>query len=387
MQIGELKKIAVIGAGDMGHGIAQAALMAGYEVNLCDIKEEFVQRGMERIYASLDKLCAKGRIDAELVEAIRGGRLNGFVSIPEAVRDADFAIEVVPERMDLKKRTLAAIDAAAPERTVIATNTSTMSITELAAATKRPDRVLGTHYFNPVVLMDLVEVICGEETSEETLQFGCDYVNRLGKHLIVARKDRPGFIANRIAAPVIVYNGLCLDVDGLTPQDIDLSMMKTGQKMGPMELADYTNIYVMYCCQDYYHDHLSPEYGRSAAAQKLIDEKHYGRVSGQGYYTWPEKGRPVIDEHDYTGKYDPDIPFFIQANEACKLVEEGVCSFRECDDAMVYGYHTQGPIDYIRRFETAYVADKLRAVSEKYGKTIFAPVRTLVTGAYLKQGF
>ena len=107
-------------------------------------------------------------------------------------------------------------------------------------------------------------------------------------------------------------------------------------------------------------------------------------MSGQGYYAWPEKGRPVINERYYTGKYDPDIPFFIQANEACKLVEEGVCSFQECDDAMVYGYHTQGPIDYIRRFETAYVADKLRAILEKYGNTIFAPAQTLVTGAYLR---
>lgn len=384
MQISELRNIAVIGAGDMGHGIAQAALMAGYTVNLCDIQEEFVRRGMDRIFASLDKFCAKGKIDAELVRAIKAGRLRGFVSIPEAVRDADFAVEVVPERMELKKRTLAAIDAAAPARTVIATNTSTMSITELAAATNRPDRVLGTHYFNPVVMMNLVEVICGEKTSEETLQFGCEYVKKLGKHLVVARKDRPGFIANRIAAPVIVYNGLCLDVDHLTPQDIDLSMMKTGQKMGPMELADYTNIYVMYCCQDYYHEHLSPEYGRSAAAQKLIEEKHYGRVSGQGYYTWPEKGRPVIDERYYTGKYDPDIPFFIQANEACKLVAEGVCSFRECDDAMIYGYNTQGPIAYIRRFETGYVAEKLREIAGKYGKTIFAPAELLVTGAYLE---
>ena len=383
MKIEDLKDIAVIGAGDMGHGIAQAALMAGYKVNLCDIKEEFVQRGISRIYASLDKFCSKGKIDADLVEKIKNGRLKSFVSITEAVKDVDFVIEVVPERLDLKKSTLAAIDAAAPERAVIASNTSTMSITDLASATKRADRVIGTHYFNPVVLMNLVEVIKGDETSDESLQFGCDYVKKLGKHLIVARRDRPGFIANRIAAPVIVYNGLCLDVDHFTPQDIDLSMMKIGQKMGPMELADYTNIYVMYCCQDYYHEHLSPEYGRSAAAQKLIDEKHFGKVSGQGYYTWPEKGRPVIDEKYYTGKYDVDIPFFIQANEACKLVEEGVCSFHECDDAMVYGYNTQGPIDYIQKFEPAYVAQKLQEISDKYDKKIFAPTESIKTGAYL----
>lgn len=382
MKIEQLHKIAVIGAGDMGHGIAQVGLMAGYEVNLCDIKQEFVDRGISRIYASLDKLASKGKVDPELVEKIKGGRLTGYISIAEAVKDVDFVMEVVPERMDIKLPTLAAIDAAAPAHAVIGTNTSTMSITKLAEATKRPHMVFGMHFFNPVVLMRLVEVIKGDKTSDETLKFACDYVNLLGKKLIVAQKDTPGFIANRIAAPVIVYNGLMVDVEHFAPADIDFSMMKIGQKMGPMELADYSGVDVMAACQDYYHEHLHPEYGSSEAAKALLAAKHFGAKSGQGYYTWPEKGRPVIDESKWTGKYDPNIPFFIQANEATKLYEDGVCSLEECDVAMEYGYNTAGPVAYIKQFEPEYVAQKLQEISDKFGKEIFKPTETIKTGAY-----
>ena len=382
MKIEDVKKIAVIGAGEMGHGIAQLALMAGYEVNLCDIKEEFVQRGIGKIYASLEKLASKGRFDPAGIEEIKAGKLHPFVSIEEAVKDVDYAIEVVPEREDLKLTTLKQISDAVRPDAIIATNTSTMSITDLSKAIEHPERFLGIHYFNPPVLMKLVEVIRGENTSEETLQFGIDYVNKLGKVLVIARKDRPGFIANRMAAPTIVYNGLQLDVDGRTPEDIDISMMKAGQKMGPMELADYTRVDVMSACQDYYHDHLDPEYGPSKAAQKLLEQKFYGRVTGQGYYTWPQTGRPVLDESKWTGTYDPDLFYFIEANEATKLLEEGVCSLEECDTAMEYGYNTTGPIKYIQKFEPAYVAGKLQEISDKYGYKIFAPTETIKSGAY-----
>ena len=173
-----------------------------------------------------------------------------------------------------------------------------------------------------------------------------------------------------------------VDRDGFTPADIDLSMMKNGQKMGPMELADFTGVDVTSFCQDYYHEHLSPEYELSNAAKKLLAEHKLGKKTGQGYYTWPEKGRPVIDESLYTGKYNPDIPNFIQANEACKLLEEGVCSLEECDTAMGLGYNMEGPIHYIQRFEPQQIADALNAVANHFGKEIFRPVATITTGAY-----
>lgn len=382
MTLKELKTVAVIGAGDMGHGIAQVAAMAGYHVNLCDIKEEFVERGISRIYASLDKLCAKGKIDTERVNLIKNGGIGSYTVIEEAVRNAELIIEAVPERLDIKNSTLGRISAACKETAVIATNSSTMSITLLAKAVQRPENMVGMHYFNPAVLMKLVEVICGDETSEATMEFARAYAEHVGKTVVVARKDRPGFIANRIVAPVVVYNGLCVDLDRITPTDIDLSMMKLGQKMGPMELADYTGVDVTSFCQDYYHEHLSPEYGPSEAAKRLLAAKHFGKKSGQGYYVWGDCGRPTLDESLYTGRYDPKIPYFIQANEACKLFEEGVCSLEECDTAIRLGYNMCGPIDFIQGYSAEEITNTLNTVAEHFNKEIFRPTETIRTGAY-----
>lgn len=384
MKLSDLKTVAVIGAGDMGHGIAQAALMAGYHVNLCDIKQEFVDRGISRIYTSLDKLASKGRFDAEKVKAIKNGQITGFVSIAEAVKEAQLVAEAVPERIEIKKATLEQISESCGEA-VIATNSSTMSITMLAENVKRPENMVGIHYFNPAVLMKLVEVIRGDKTSDETTEFACRYAEKIGKTVVLARKDTPGFIANRIVAPVVVYNGLCVDRDGFTPSDIDLSMMKNGQKMGPMELADYTGVDVTSACQDYYHEHLSLEYKPSAAAKKLMGEGHLGKKTGQGYYIWPEKGRPELDPALYTGRYNPDIPNFIQANEACKLYEAGVCSLEECDTAMELGYNMTGPIAYIQKFDPQEITSVLDNLAERYQKEIFRATETIRTGAYKRQ--
>lgn len=385
MNIQDLKRVAVIGAGDMGHGIAQVALMAGYPVTLFDIKQEFAQRGRDRILQSLDKLCAKNKVDALLVEHIRAGALRLSSNLAEAVADADFIIEAVPEVLDIKLATFRDIDQYAPTQAIIASNTSTMSIEAFAQATSRPSQVIGTHYFNPAVLMRLVEVVCCRFTSMETARFSCDYVEKVGKSYILAKKDTPGFIANRIAAPTVLYTRLAMDVDGLTAEDIDIAMMRAGQKMGPMELADYSGIDVQNMCMRYYHKTLSEDYEICPTAFRLEQQGFTGKKASRGFYIWPEKGRPAIDEQKYTGAFDSKVWFFLEANEACKLVEDEICSFEDCDKAMELGYNSCGPIAYIQDFDPTEIATTLDAVAAKYGKNIFAPTKSIRSGAYLKK--
>ncbi len=247
---------------------------------------------MNLIYQSLDKFASKGKISEEAVAKIKESGITTYTSIAEAVKDAQFIVEAAPKRMDIKNSTLAQISAACSPDAVISTNSSTMSITELSKAVEKPERFVGVHYFFPAVLMKLVEVIRGDATSDETTAFAKAYAEHAGKTVVVAQKDRPGFIANRIVAPVVVYNGRMVDRDGFTPADIDLSMMKNGQKMGPMELADFTGVDVTSFCQDYYHEHLSPEYEPSNAAKKLLAEHKLGKKTGQGYLHMAGKRSP-----------------------------------------------------------------------------------------------
>lgn len=382
MNIQDLKTVAVIGAGDMGHGIAQLAVMAGYEVNLCDIKEEFVQRGISRIYASMEKLVSKGRCAAEMLERAKAGSLKSFISIPEAVKDVDFIIEVVAEKVSIKESVLRAASEAAREDAIIATNTSTMSITMLSRFVKGPERFIGTHYFNPAVLMKLVEVINGDGTSEDTSRFALDYAQKVGKISVYAKKDAPGFIANRINYPAIIYDCACIERDGIAPEDIDASMMRKGLKMGPMELLDYTGIDITASCFEYYCEHLSSEFAVPAVLARLLSEGKLGKKSGEGFYTWKDGARPHIEEGSVSGRYNGDLFFFIQANEATKLYEEGVCSLEDCDKAMRFGYNTPGPIEFIRQYAPEDVAKALSEISQHFGIEVFKPTRTIVSGSY-----
>lgn len=382
MKLEDLKTVAVIGAGDMGHGIAQLALMAGYNVNLCDIKTEFVERGISRIYASMEKLVSKGRCPAEALEKAKAGALRSFINTPDAVRDADFIIEVVAEKVHIKEIALRSASEAARDDAIIATNTSTMSITMLSNFVRKPERFIGTHYFNPAVLMKLVEVINGDKTSAETARFALDYAKKVGKISVHAKKDTPGFIANRIFYPVHIYNCACIERDGIAPEDIDASMMNAGLKMGPMELIDYTGVDITASCFDYYCEHLSREFCVPKVLADLVAQGKLGRKSGEGIYKWENGARPAIDKAAVTGRYNSDMFFYVQANEATKLYEEGVCSLEDCDNAMKFGYNTPGPIEYIRMRPAEEVAKALADTAEHFGIEVFRPTRTILEGKY-----
>ena len=192
----EIRKIAVMGAGAMGHGIAQVAAMSRFEVIMRDISEEFLERGMKNIQWSINKFVEKGKLKPEEAEETLK-RIKTTVSLEEAVKEADFVIEAVPEDLNLKQQVFREMDAHAPSHTILATNTSALPITEIAAATKRPEKVVGMHFFNPPQLMRLVEVVRGEKTSEDTCKVTVELAKKFGKEPVLCKKDVPGFIANR----------------------------------------------------------------------------------------------------------------------------------------------------------------------------------------------
>ncbi len=382
MNIDDIKTVAVIGAGDMGHGIAELALIAGYRVNLYDIKQEFVDHGEQRIMQSLDKLAAKGKVPTEHVETIKSELLGKFTVLAEAVNEADLAIEAVPEVLDLKKQVFAEMDGSAPDHALLASNTSTMSITEIAGATNRPEKVLGMHYFNPAVLMKLVEVIRGDRTSDETISLGVEYAKKIGKVPVVVRKDVPGFIANRVNAPAGVLIGAIVESGEIEPEALDAFVRSMGAPMGPYELMDYTGIDINVHAFRYYAEQVHPDFAPAPHLVKMMDDGNLGKKSGKGYFDW-STGRPTIDLAKATDKFDPMNVIAVQVNEACKLIEQGVCSTEDVDLALTNSSGNPiGPMSVAKHIEPAVLTERLETLAEKYNKEIFQPATMVREGTY-----
>jgi len=323
-----LSKVAVIGAGEMGHGIAELAALRGYDVRMRDIKQEFLDRGMERIRWSLGKLVDKAQLRKEQADEALG-RIRPTLSLEEAVRDADLVIEAVFEDLELKKRIFRELDAAAT-KAILASNTSAIPITHMARATKKPERVVGLHFFNPPMLMPLVEVIRAETTSDATLEAAVAFVRSLGRTAIVVRKDVPGFITTRVLAPYVDEAAWIHDQDGIPKETIDAAMrFRAGFPMGPFELADQIGIDVIVL--------LGKNAGRPMppSIQKIHDAKRFGRKTGEGFYTYKE-GRPKLTP-DMGVSFEPLRILAPVINEAAALVAMEVASPSEIDEAMRLG--------------------------------------------------
>jgi enoyl-CoA hydratase/3-hydroxyacyl-CoA dehydrogenase len=380
MKVEDIKKIAVMGAGDMGHGIAEVALLAGYKVALRDIEQRFVDRGLSRIKESLDKLTEKQKITEENKKAMVAN-IKTFVDIAESVKDADFVIEAVPEIMDLKKQVFQALDAAAPKHAILASNTSNMSITEIASVTKRPEQVVGVHFFNPAVLMKLVEVTKGGKTSEETMQVAYNLALKMNKVPVRVEKDSIGFVYNRVNAPTGLLVNLILEKGMATPMEIDAKMRKIGMPMGPYELMDYVGLDVAYHSALYFADKLSRDYAPPSWLKAKIDAGTLGKKTGKGIFDW-SKGRPEIDLSKAKEDFDPTALIALQVNEATKLLEAGVVkSADEIDKAMVNGGGSViGPFQLAKGIGYDKLAKMCEDLAQKFGVKVFEPTETLKKG-------
>ncbi len=380
MKVEDIKKIAVMGAGDMGHGIAEVALLAGYKVALRDIEQRFVDKGLSRIKESLNKLTEKQKITEENKNAMLAN-IKTFVDIAESVKDADFVIEAVPEIMDLKKQVFQALDAAAPKHAILASNTSNMSITEIASTTKRAEQVVGMHFFNPAVLMKLVEVTKGGKTSEETMQVAYNLALKMNKVPVRVEKDSIGFVYNRINAPTQILLSLMVEKGMATPMEIDAKMRKIGMPMGPYELMDYVGLDVAYHGALYFADKLSRDYAPPSWLKAKIDAGTLGKKTGKGIFDW-SKGRPEIDLSKAKEDFDPTVLIAIQVNEATKLLEAGVVkSPDEIDKAMVNGGGSMiGPFQLAKGIGYDKLAKICEDLAKEFDVKVFEPTETLKKG-------
>lgn len=282
-----MKQVVIIGAGTMGHGIAQVCAMAGYETHLLDTDPARVQKGLEHIRANLEKGIARGKVSEELATASLA-RLHK-TDLAQATSGADIVIEAIPERLDLKQRVFSEVATRASSECIFATNTSSLSITALAGAIPHPERVIGTHFFNPVHIMSLLEVVVGKDTSETVLDRVRAFGEQLGKDVIVVQ-DMPGFATSRL--------GVCLGMEAIrmveqgvaSPADIDKAMvLGYRHPIGPLRLTDLVGLDVRMAIGTYLAQELNnPAFEPPRLMREMVEAGKLGKKTGQGFYAWDE---------------------------------------------------------------------------------------------------
>ncbi len=288
MGLDQVRKIAVLGAGTMGAGIAQACAAAGFSVTMRDIDQHLVDGGFRRIREPLAKRVERGKMTQGEVDAILS-KIRGVVDLKEAVAGAQVVIEAVFEKMEVKKELYAELDRLCPPEVVFASNTSSLSITEMANATKRADRVVGMHFFNPAPVMKLVEVIRGSETSDATVAVVKDLCGKLGKDLVEVRES-PGFVVNRLLVPMMNEAFNLLQEGVASAADIDKAMkLGTNMPMGPLELADYTGLDIgLDVMEVLFRETGDPKFRPSPLLRKYVRAGRLGRKAGRGVYDYPK---------------------------------------------------------------------------------------------------
>ena len=287
MSLDSIKTVAVLGAGTMGNGIAHVFARAGYKVILRDVEQRFLDRGLDTISKNLDREIKKGK----LAEAEKPAVLARLVPVTDfsAVANADFCVEAVPEKLEIKRAVLTEADKLLRDDVILASNTSSIAMTTLAALTKRPDRFVGMHFMNPVPVMVLVEVIRALQTSDATFAATMELAKKLGK-TPVAVNDAPGFVSNRVLMPLINEAAYCVMEGVATPEAVD-AVMKLGMNhpMGPLELADFIGLDVCVDIMHVLHEGLGdPKYRACPLLKKYVAAGWLGRKSSRGFYQYAQ---------------------------------------------------------------------------------------------------
>jgi enoyl-CoA hydratase/3-hydroxyacyl-CoA dehydrogenase len=365
----EIKNITVLGSGIMGHGIAQVSAMAGYNVVLRDIEQPFLDKAMEKIKWSLDKLVSKEKISENERDEIFS-RIKPIVDLKDAVNDCDLVIEAVPEIMELKKKVYAELDKVASDQVVFASNTSTLPITEIANTISRPKKFIGIHFFNPPQLMKLVEVIPGQETSDDVTNLTIKFVKSVNKIPVTCRKDVPGFIVNRLFIPLVHEACYVMERQKIQQTEIDSAVkFRLGFPMGIFELADFTGLDVIHKATVEMHVRDKKVISPHPTIEQLFNEKKLGQKSGEGFYKYSDdKYERIPLSEELAKKCDPIQIVANILNNAAWLVTNNASDIDEIEKAASLGLGLKKPL-----FETAKeigmqkIVEELKKLSNKHG--------------------
>ena len=369
----EVKKIAVIGAGLMGSGIAYVSAWHGFNVTMVDIKQEFIDKGMEKIRSDVMTGIDKGKMTMPEAEGLMA-RLSATTNTEEAVKDVDLVIEAIFENMDVKKQVFAQIDAAAPAHTIIASNTSSLSIDELASATNRPDKVIGMHYFSPVAAMKLLEIVIGEKTNEETIA-AAEAVGAQQKKISVKAKNSPGFIVNRLLMPSMREALWMYEQGHATMEEIDNAMtVHAKMPAGPFTLGDFVGLDISYHAMSTLYRELGDCFKPPEILKNLVESGNLGTKTKKGFYDYSG----AASEPEEPKGADPE--WIVMRNqvavvrEAMILVDEGISTKEDIDKAMKLGANfPEGPFETLERIGVDKVREELKKLYDEYGECYSLP--------------
>jgi enoyl-CoA hydratase/3-hydroxyacyl-CoA dehydrogenase len=381
MSLSTINKITVLGSGVMGHGIAQVSAMAGYDVVLRDIEQSFLDKAMDKVKWSLNKLVEKQKLSQAEADKIFA-RILPIVDLKQALKGADLLIEAVPEDMSLKKKVYTEVDSFAEPKTLYASNTSTLPITEMAALTSRPDHFIGLHFFNPPQLMPLVEVIPGSKTNHSMVDMAMGFVQKVGKQPVLCKKDVAGFIVNRIFIPLVHEAVYCLERDNVPMTAIDSAVkFKLSFPMGIFELADYTGLDVIHKATVEMHSRDTKVIRPHPKIKQLFDERSLGQKTGRGFYEYKgDKYERINLTEQEAAKYNPIALLAVAANNAAWLISRGVCSKQDLEKALKLGMGLKKELfATVQDFGPKNVVRTLKELAARHG-SFYEPDQYLVNG-------
>jgi enoyl-CoA hydratase/3-hydroxyacyl-CoA dehydrogenase len=339
VKVDDIETITVLGAGHMGLAIAQVIAMSGYQVNLRDLDREVLDKNIGRIRYILTRYAEKGEFPKNGIESTMQ-RIKPFTDLKESTKESQYIIETIPEQLELKQKVFKEVEKLVPEDVIISTNTSALPITEIQKATKKPEKIVGTHFFNPPQRIKLVEIVYGAKTSDETVNFTLALMKKLERDPVVCKKDIPGFLANRTVTTMLNFASWLVDAGEFTCSEIDSAFhYKLGQPMGTFALNDFLGLGTTYRVQKFI-EQKEPECKVPPIWGELVKAGHNGVDTGKGFYEYPDKvwRKPDSWSEKIANKYNTGWSMLVGINRMAEIINDGAATAEEVDKAVKVGY-------------------------------------------------